>query len=287
MRRCKLFRISCAAWEGRRPPNAAAVVLVTPESAVGEEFATFLNRLRATRQLDQIVIDECHIILNRRYTFRKQMQQLGRLVAAETQIVMLTATLLLSEEDKLFRRMHFKRDQVKIVRARTTQTNVAYQVMRVDKGLQKQEVETVVVNKVRQKMRQYKSGKIIIYGNSVAKVKTLAEKFSCDAYYHDTVGKASILADFIAGKQRVMVATSALGMEVDIPNIRCIIHVDWPRTILDYAQESSRAGQDGVRSEAIIIVQEGHKAACHNQQTEAEQQLVRVYIEGNNGTARC
>jgi superfamily II DNA helicase RecQ len=38
------------------------------------------------------------------------MQQLGRLVAAETQMVMLTATLLLSEEDKLFRRMHFERD---------------------------------------------------------------------------------------------------------------------------------------------------------------------------------
>jgi superfamily II DNA helicase RecQ len=93
--------------------------------------------------------------------------------------------------------------------------------------LQKQEVETVVVNKVRQKMRQYKSGKIVIYGNLVVKVKTLAEKFGCDAYYYDAVGKASILADFMAGKQRVMVATSALGMGVDIPDIRCIIHVDW------------------------------------------------------------
>jgi superfamily II DNA helicase RecQ len=87
---------------------------VTPESAVGEEFATFLNQLRATRQLDQIVIDECYIVLNRQYTFCKQIQQLGRLVAAETQIVMLTATLPLSEEDELFRRMHFERDQVKI-----------------------------------------------------------------------------------------------------------------------------------------------------------------------------
>jgi hypothetical protein len=42
-----------------------------------------------------------------------------------------------------------------------------------------------------------------------------------------------------------------------------------------------------VRSEAIIIVQEGHKAACYNQQTEAEQQLVQVYVEGDNSTARC
>jgi hypothetical protein len=42
-----------------------------------------------------------------------------------------------------------------------------------------------------------------------------------------------------------------------------------------------------VQSEAIIIVQKGHKAACYNQQTEAKQQLVQVYVEGDNGTVRC
>jgi superfamily II DNA helicase RecQ len=103
-------------------------------------------------------------------------------------------------------------------------------------------------------MRQYKSGKIMIYGNSVVKVKTLAEQLGCDAYFYDAIGKASMLADFTASKQRVIVATSALGIGVDILDIRCIIHVDWPRTILDYAQESGRVGRDGVRSEAIIIV---------------------------------
>jgi hypothetical protein len=49
-------------------------------------------------------------------------------------------------------------------------------------------------------MQQYKLGKIVIYSNLVAKVKTLVEKFSCDAYYYDAVGKASMLADFMAGK---------------------------------------------------------------------------------------
>lgn len=107
MRRCKKLGTSSAEWEGRRPPDAAVIVLVTPESAVGEDLATFLNRLRATRQLDRIVIDECHIVLSRRYAFRKQMQQLGRLVAAETLMVLLTATLPPSEEDELFRPMHF------------------------------------------------------------------------------------------------------------------------------------------------------------------------------------
>jgi hypothetical protein len=41
------------------------IVLVTPKSAVREEFATFLNQLQATQQLDWIVVNKCHIILNR------------------------------------------------------------------------------------------------------------------------------------------------------------------------------------------------------------------------------
>lgn len=287
MRRCKALGISCAAWEGRRPPDAAAVVLVTPESAVGEEFATFLNRLRATRQLDRIVVDECHIVLNRRYTFRKQMQQLGKLVATETQMVMLTATLPPSEEDELFGRMHFNREQVKMFRARTTRTNVAYQVIKTAKALKKEEAEAAVFKVVQQKLRRYRSGKVVIYGNSVAKVKKLAEQLGCNAYYHDAVGKASMLADFMAGKQRVIVATSALGMGVDIPDIRCIIHMDWPWTILDYAQESGRAGRDGLRSEAIIIGQEGSQRASKDKQSEAEQQLVQLYAGGDGTAARC
>jgi superfamily II DNA helicase RecQ len=52
MRRCRKLGISCAEWESRCLLDAAAIVLVTPESAVGEEFATFLNQLRATQQLD-------------------------------------------------------------------------------------------------------------------------------------------------------------------------------------------------------------------------------------------
>ncbi|KAG9380640.1 RecQ Superfamily II DNA helicase [Pyrenophora tritici-repentis] len=168
--RCKLG-ISCVEWQSRRPPDAAAVVLVTPESAVGEEFATFLNRLRATRQLDRIIIDECHIVLNRQYTFRKQMQQLGKLVAVETQMVMLTATLPPSEEDELFRRMHFERGQVRMFRAPTARSNIAYRVVRVEKERKRQEVEATVLAMVQQKVRKYKSGKIVVYGNSVPKVK--------------------------------------------------------------------------------------------------------------------
>jgi RecQ family ATP-dependent DNA helicase len=287
MRRCRKLGISCAEWDSRRPPDAAAIVLVTPESAVREEFATFLNRLRATRQLDRIVVDECHIVLNRRYDFRKEMQKLGKLAAAETQMVMLTATLPPSEEDELFRRMYVEREQVELFRAATARTNVAYRVIRVGKEARKKEVEEMVTNMVRQKLRKHKKGKVVVYSNSVAKVKELAQQLGCHAYHHKAVGKASMLEEFAGGKKRVIVATSALGMGVDIPDIRCIIHIDWPFTVLDYAQESGRAGRDGLRSEAVMIVQEGQQRAAEDKQAEVEQQLVRAYVEGTDETATC
>ena len=49
-----------------------------------------------------------------------------------------------------------------------------------------------------------------------------------------------------------MFATVVLGMGVDIPSIRNIIHVGPPRTIREYFQETGRAGRDGKQSLAVL-----------------------------------
>ena len=198
----------------------------------------------------------------------------------------MTATLPPSEEDELFQQMYFDPNQVKIFWAETAWKNVAYQVIKVQKAAKKQEVEGMVLGVVQQKLRKYKKGKVVIYSNSVRKVKELAQRLKCYAYYHDAVGKASMLEDFMSGRGRVIVATSALGMGVDIPDIRCIVHIDWPFSILDYAQESGRAGRDGTRSEAVIIVQEGAQHAAKDRQEEKEHALVRALV-GEGEAVRC
>ncbi|KAF7174612.1 hypothetical protein CNMCM5623_008454 [Aspergillus felis] len=175
----------------------------------------FLNWLRWTRRLDWIVINECHVVLNDQQDFRPQMAQLGRLVQARTQMVWLTATLPPSMEDELCQQMKYDWAAVTIYRARTSRPNVAYRVWRPD-------------------MTGAAGGKVIIYANIIGQVTAMARVLGCEAYY-------------------MIAATSVLGMGVDIPNIRSIIHIGTPRTLLDYAQESGQAGRDRQRSKAIII----------------------------------
>jgi hypothetical protein len=98
-------------------------------------------------------------------------------------------------------------------------------------------------------------GKVIVYGGSVERVKRLGEMFGCGTYYNkvDTIdGKKERLQTWMMG-ERIMVATNALGMGIDIPDVRLVVHAWMPRRIRDYVQESGRAGRDGHVSDAVII----------------------------------
>jgi superfamily II DNA helicase RecQ len=96
---------------------------------------------------------------------------------------------------------------------------------------------------------------VLIYAHTIPYVQGMAQALGCEAYFgKQTTGhRTESLARFRETASAVIVATSALGMGVDIPDIRCIIHIGRLRSLLEYAQESGRAGRDGEASEAIMI----------------------------------
>lgn len=60
-------------------------------------------------------------------------------------------------------------------------------------------------------------------------------------------------ADTGDGKAHVMVATSAFGCGADIPTVRVDIHAGFPSTLVEYTQESGRAGRDGNPATSIVF----------------------------------
>jgi RecQ family ATP-dependent DNA helicase len=302
-RRCDKFGIVCTEWTRTRQPDGAAIVLVTPESAMGEEFGTYLNRMRTMRRLDRIVIDECHIILNDGLDFRKYMQQLGRLMTAETQMVLLTATLPPTKEVELQRRMGWTEGQMKMFRAPTVRRNIRYRV--VDAGRYgKQKEKEMMEGLVMSALSKSDNGKVVIYCNTIGKVEDLASalalagSFRCEAFHSKVKDgrKKEILEDFRTGLVQVVVATSALGMGVDIPDIRLIVHVDEPRNMLDYAQESGRAGRDGLVSQVVVVrwersveksERDGLVGRFMDDNEECRRVVMSEYLDGRFGRVEC
>lgn len=113
---------------------------------------------------------------------------------------------------------------MRILQDRTSYPNVAYRVWRVPGGLMWFISESILVF-IRQRIQQAGQDKVIIYTNTIRQVIELAQELECEAYYSQQIDKPSILQRFMQSQTQIITATSALGMGVDIPDIRCIIYV--------------------------------------------------------------
>lgn len=256
--RCIQMGISCAVWDSERPPDEASILLVTPESALTTSFRTFLLRQQTLCRLDRIVIDECHQIISPSAQFRPHLAHLGRLQQLNVQMVFLTATLPPTLEPSFWKRLGHPAADISLYRARTTRSNIAYRSYRpnrdpADLSIDEWTRSPDVVRLIQDRCNRAGDHRVLVYATTIRQAQALAELLDCEAFYGKQIDKEGILSRFRRTKGALLVATSALGMGIDIPDIRTILHLGWPWGLLDYAQETGRAGRDGLPSEAILI----------------------------------
>lgn len=121
--------------------------------------------------------------------------------------------------------------QVRLFRASTVRKSLSYQVMRFGPADQGHST-TLNFQFARQLVQQYSAGEALVYANSVAKIKTLAQLLRCPVYHHDLRRNIKTAAlRHIQTQGSINVATSAFGMGIDIANIQAVLHVDQPRSL--------------------------------------------------------
>ena len=99
-RRCQEVGLNAGRWPDQAARHAR-IVLVTPESAVTKAFHRFINGKQATRELDRIVVDESHIILDSTETWRPKVLELAEFAGRGCQMVTLPTLVFPRERRRL------------------------------------------------------------------------------------------------------------------------------------------------------------------------------------------
>lgn len=97
--------------------------------------------------------------------------------------------------------------------------------------------------------------------------------------------KEANMQAWIKEKVQVIIATNAFGMGIDKPNVRTVIHIQLPENLENYYQEGGRAGRDGKKSFAVLLVSPSDVDIAKNQFIEVlpdKKSLKEVYLRLNS-----
>ena len=224
------------------------LLYVAPERLLqsGDQFIEFLKSINVSL----FAIDEAHCISSWGHDFRPEYMQLARLKQQfpNVPLIALTATA-----DKLVRRDITERLRLKnheLFVSSFNRPNIYYTV-EPKRNSYPQLLEYL-------KKRKNESG--IIYCLSRNSTESLAadlrdEGFDALAYHAglDKEKRDKHQELFLKDEVKIIVATIAFGMGIDKSNVRFVVHLDLPKNIESYYQETGRAGRDGLESEALLF----------------------------------
>ncbi|MDP4075429.1 DNA helicase RecQ [Acidovorax sp. A1169] len=234
--------------EFRLQTGAITLLYAAPERLNTPRFLGLLDSLYNEGHLSLFAIDEAHCVSQWGHDFRPEYRALTVLHERYAGVprIALTATA-----DDLTRADIIERLQLEDARlfiSSFDRPNIRYRIE------EKKDATTQLLRFIE---REHAGEAGVVYCQSRKRVEELASTLSDAGLtalpYHaglDTKVRQKNQDRFLREEGIVMVATIAFGMGIDKPDVRFVAHVDMPKNIEGYYQETGRAGRDGLNADA-------------------------------------
>ncbi len=226
--------------------GAAKLLFVAPERLVMPGFFAEL----ASWGLAALVVDEAHCISHWGHDFRPEYRRIGELRALrpEVPIHAFTATATHAVRRDVVAQLGL-RDPALLV-GDFDRPNLTYRFL--PRGDTAAQVLAVI--------RRHEGEAGIVYCLRRSDVDALAAALQkagvkCLPYHAGLDGSARARNQdrFLAEEVDVIVGTVAFGMGIDRPDVRFVVHASLPKGVEQFAQETGRAGRDGLASECVML----------------------------------
>jgi ATP-dependent DNA helicase RecQ len=228
------------------------ILYIAPEGLFGSD--AYLFKLLAKIKINFVAVDEAHCISSWGHDFRPEYLRLKAFKQQYPQISIIALTATADDRTRLDILKNLNIEHANVFISSFNRENISYYVQPKKNSF----------DKLLDFLEEFKDESGIIYTLSRKSTESLSENLNVNGYsalpYH--AGLSSEERErhqdlFIKDNIKIVVATIAFGMGIDKSNVRYVVHMDLPKNIESYYQETGRAGRDGVDSKAMLFFSRG------------------------------